>query len=295
MSYPVSQLIYRAYRLAGVITEAGRFYSQSQSDDALAVLNSMLDEWQTERIMAWAKVRTVFPLVANQQIYSIGDSRTGPTQPDYDFQRPEVIEQAGFIFTNVNPTIEQPMRILSQQEWAALTPKQLTSTIPTMLYYEQTVPYGLIYIWAIPTTTWGLALALYLWTNLAGSGRRQCADRHAAGLSRSDRAQPRLQVGDAVSDPGEAGGKLATRGGAREETDLDHQCSEIAHADGARGRWRVWSGRQVFNFQQLVSPETITRGHAFNALPRPRRKRFIPNPLAPRRCRSRHEPLYRAC
>lgn len=163
MSYPVGQLIYRAYRYAGVIAEAGRFYSQSQSDDGLQVLNSMLDEWQAERIMAWAKVRTVFNLVANKQIYTIGQDGLA----DFNFQRPEVVEQAGFIFTNVTPTIEQPMRILSQQEWAALTPKQLTSTIPTMLYYEQTVPDGTIWIWAIPTTAWGPALALYLWTNLA--------------------------------------------------------------------------------------------------------------------------------
>lgn len=127
------------------------------------MLNSMLDEYQSERLLVFAKARKTFPINANQGEYTIGTNGLA----DYNVPRPVQIDQAGFIFTNVTPQIEQPFRIIGVQEWAALTPKFLTSTVPFYLYYSPEVPLGKIHLFPVPSTSWGPnALALYLWVSL---------------------------------------------------------------------------------------------------------------------------------
>ncbi|HLG97151.1 MAG TPA: hypothetical protein VKX49_12635 [Bryobacteraceae bacterium] len=156
----VSDIIYSAYRIAGVLGAPGRGYGADAANDGLKVLNSMVDAWQAERLMVWAILRSVFNIVANQQTYVLGTTGT----VDWKLQRPERIEQAGFIFNNLNPTIEEPFKILTYQEWAALSPKSLNSTIPYMLYYEPFVPNGHVNLWPVPLANW--QIALYTWQNL---------------------------------------------------------------------------------------------------------------------------------
>jgi len=123
-----------------------------ESAVGLRTLNAMLDTWKTERLMVYAEVRTEFDIISGQQTYSIG------TGANWDVERPERIERAEFIFTNTSPEVEVPVKILSPQEWAALTPKKLTNTIQTMLYYEPTVPNGTVTLWPKPTQNWKIAV-----------------------------------------------------------------------------------------------------------------------------------------
>jgi len=160
MSINVADLIYTGYRIAGMVTAALRGPSSSEVADGIAALNSMLDSWKAERLMVYAIVRSVQTIVANRQTYTIG---TFPT-PDFSIERPERIDRAGFIFTNASPDFEQPLRILTEQEWAALSPKGTTGTVSTMLYYEPSIPNGTIKMFPIPTRAG--QIALYLWKTL---------------------------------------------------------------------------------------------------------------------------------
>lgn len=156
-----ADIAYVAYRIAGILPEPGRGYSGSEGVDALRILNSLINSMQAERLMVWAYVRTLFTTVAGQKSYKIG---TAPGA-DWLIPRPEEITLAGYVFTNVNPFVECPMQILTYQDWAALSPKELQSPISYMGYYQPDVPNGTFFLWPVPTDV-SILIALYTWTNL---------------------------------------------------------------------------------------------------------------------------------
>jgi hypothetical protein len=153
MPLTVADIIYSAYRIAGILREAGRGASPSAKADGLKVLNAMIDSWKAERLMVYAILRTPLSLQANKATYTIGTSGS----PDFTLERPEKITNAGLILTDT----ENALEILTPQTWAALSPKTLSSSIPYKLYYEPLVPNGKITLWPTPTTAW--QLALYTW------------------------------------------------------------------------------------------------------------------------------------
>jgi len=157
----VSALINTSLRIAHVMGAPGRGPSPEQVTEGFNVLNSMLDAWKAQRLMIYAVTRNVFPLNSGQDTYIIGmDPTDGPI--DWEIDRPEKIEQAGFLFTDVDPVIEQPMRVLwGSQEWASVSPKLLQSNVPYILYYEPSVPNGRVSVFPVPLNGW--QIALYLW------------------------------------------------------------------------------------------------------------------------------------
>lgn len=142
---------------------AGRTAGVVESQVGLATLNAMLDAWRTERLLVNAELRTLFNIVSGQQEYIIGLA-PAPVA-DFAIERPEQIHRAEFVFTNVTPNVETPIRILTSQEWAAMSPKTLTSTITTMLWYQPLVPNGKITLWPKPTQNW--KIGLWTWSILA--------------------------------------------------------------------------------------------------------------------------------
>ena len=161
-----ADLAYTAYRIAGILPEPGRGYSQSEAWDALKVLNSLIDSMLAERLMVWAYLRTQWVTTANKGEYTVGNTIVNGKQPDwYGIPRPEEITLAGYVFTNTQPQIEQQMKVLTYQEWAALSPKNLTSSIPYMLYFRADVPNGTIFLWPVPTDP-SVQIALYTWLNV---------------------------------------------------------------------------------------------------------------------------------
>lgn len=162
MSVTGADIAYVATRIAGIVLEAGRGYSGSEGSDALRILNSMLDSFQSERLMVYAYLRSEFSITPGQQDYLVGNTAGYDWGP---IPRPEELTLAGYVFTNVEPNVENPMRILSYQEWAALSPKDLESPIQYLLYYEPTVPNGTVHLWPVPTDQ-SVTVALYTWTNI---------------------------------------------------------------------------------------------------------------------------------
>lgn len=165
MSVTGADIGYVSYRIAGILLEAGRGYSGSEGSDALRVLNSMLDEFQSERLMVYAYLRSIFEIIPGQEEYSVGTTTVDSVPPDWFLPRPEELTLAGYIFSNVTPNVENPMRILSYQEWAALSPKDLENPVQYMLYYEPTVPNGIVHLWPVPTDQ-SVTVSLYTWQNV---------------------------------------------------------------------------------------------------------------------------------
>ena len=158
----VSTLFYNAARIAGILGAPGRGMTASETADCLLVFNAMLDAWMTEKLMVFYILQFPVQLVVNQQNYTIGMSGT----PDFPMPRPEQIDRAGLVLNNVFPSTEIPLQTYTDQEWSAVTPKQLQSTQPTGIWYQRTVPNGIITFWPIPQNPY--MVNLYLWMNLQG-------------------------------------------------------------------------------------------------------------------------------
>jgi len=158
----VSDLIYVALRLAGVLTVPGRQYGQAEQADAFNALNAMLDTWATERLMVPYIIRSVQTLSAGKQDYTIGISNTA-TPADFVMVRPSRIEAASILnMTNPASPLELPMDSLTVERWQGTALKTVTSSIPPKFYYEAAYPLGILHLLHIPAVA--NSVALYIWS-----------------------------------------------------------------------------------------------------------------------------------
>lgn len=153
----VRDLIAGSMRLIGAIA-TGETPAASEQADGLVALNDMLDSWSTEGLTVFDKVREEFSLVANQASYTMG------VAGNFNTSRPLRIENAGLILETSTPEVETPIRIINQDEWAAISQKDLTSDYPTRLYIEWANPLAVLFPWPVPTAA--NSLALYSWKPL---------------------------------------------------------------------------------------------------------------------------------
>lgn len=150
-------LITASLKSIGVIA-AGETASAEDAADGLSRLNDLMDAFSTERLTIYEVVRTTKTLTAGTASYSI---RSGG---DINIVRPVWIERAGLIQDiNADPQTEQPIRVLTDQEWARVAQKDFDSTYVQGIYYTHGWSAGersLIYVYPVPTTS-TTALVLY--------------------------------------------------------------------------------------------------------------------------------------
>lgn len=125
--------------------------------------NMMVDDFKAERLMIYEVLRNEFNVTTNTASFSIGPGG------DWDVPtRPLAIVRAGFIntFVSTDEPLETPIHIYTDEEWAAINLKNLTSTIAWGLWYEtsykQTAPIGTGRIFLYPILTQANKVALYL-------------------------------------------------------------------------------------------------------------------------------------
>lgn len=83
MGTVLEEIVTPALRKIGVLAE-GEQPSAAQATDALADLNSLIDQYAAERLQIFHTTRTVFDLVADQQAYLIGQDFDVPNTEDFD-------------------------------------------------------------------------------------------------------------------------------------------------------------------------------------------------------------------
>jgi hypothetical protein len=165
MATTVQDLVQSSLRLLRATTH-GRTPSSPVLTDALAALNQLVDQWGTERLTFYTTSRTVFNVVAGQQVYTIG-----PSGADWTAPRPPSIDEAGLLLSGTTAT-EIPLTILrTQADWAAIRVKGVASSIPSKLYYQDDYPSGQIALWPSPSASSQVALytpvAISQFTSLA--------------------------------------------------------------------------------------------------------------------------------
>lgn len=153
-------IIKSAMRLIGAI-DPGEEPEGPEAQDALEILNQMVDSWNIERLMIYGLEMNEFPLVVGQQTYTLG------TNGDFDMPRPTRIEAMGLVNINSNPAMpmEIPMYMLSLDDWEQIPVKSIASTYPLYVYDDGSIPFRNLNFWIVPTIVSNVRI--YSWVNLS--------------------------------------------------------------------------------------------------------------------------------
>jgi hypothetical protein len=148
-------LIKGSLRLIGALA-SGEEPDGNEGPDALAIYNQMVDDWDSERNMAYTIDILNFPLVSGKQTYAMG------INGDFNVPRPARIDAAGIILLD-NPAqpLEIPMEMLDDGGWASISVKNILSTVPLSLYADGAFPFNNLNFWPIPTVP--VQVNLYCW------------------------------------------------------------------------------------------------------------------------------------
>ena len=75
--------------------------------------------------------------------------------------RPVFLDHVNLIDTSVTPETEIPLVMLTEDAWAGVVQKDITSPWPRQWYYNPTFPAGTLTFWPVPTST-TIQIALYV-------------------------------------------------------------------------------------------------------------------------------------
>ena len=128
--------------------------SANQAAWALRHLNGMLEQWQNDDLLIYTVDRTLYPTVANQQIYTLGvGGDWATTQP----VRPGQIDMVSVMVG----TVEIPISVLNDEQWRDVTLKSTPSSFPLLMWSNGNFPLNTLYFWPIPTGIY--SIVLYTW------------------------------------------------------------------------------------------------------------------------------------
>jgi len=121
----------------------------SQAAGALRKLNNMIDAWNIENLMVYGSQQYIFPLTANQGVYSIGPTGT------LNIPRPAQIQSAFIRDVNASAPYRAdiPLYIYNDQEWQDVTFKGQTESYPLGIWFNNTSPLIYAYLNPVPSTT----------------------------------------------------------------------------------------------------------------------------------------------
>lgn len=129
-----------------LVTE--RAPTPDELSDGLEALNARVDSLRNEKLFCFAMQSESLSLVAAQSSYQIGPSG------DLNTTRPVAIEDAWI----ESGGSSYPVRIITPEQYDAITDKTATSTWPSKVSYRNTMPTGALLVWRVPTAVSTLKL-----------------------------------------------------------------------------------------------------------------------------------------
>lgn len=126
------------------------------ANDALDMLNGIVDIWSNEHLAVFNNVETVFSLVPGQRVYTIGAGG------DVNVPRPLRITNAYTrITTGGNQGVDFACQEVSGDKYTAIGLKGQPGPWPKFLYYNTGFPLAQLYLWPVPSGT----AEFHLWTD----------------------------------------------------------------------------------------------------------------------------------
>jgi hypothetical protein len=126
-------------------------------------LNYRIESWSALKRYVYNVDFPVYTLTPNVQPVLFGPNLTAPNfaTPNAG-PRPVKIEGANLVLNGSNPTTDLIINVRDDAWWLNQQVKQLTSTLPTDLYYSTGWPSGSIYFWPIPTVANDVRLEIWV-------------------------------------------------------------------------------------------------------------------------------------
>lgn len=133
----------------------GDTLDDEDAQDALDILNMMLESWSLDKLYVFEEAQVNFPFVASKQDYTVG--------PSGDFNMPARPLRLVSAFTRSNG-IDYPMHIIeAAADYDTIMNKQIVVFYPTYVWYEQTFPLGTLHFYPVPN---GNYVYLRFWQQL---------------------------------------------------------------------------------------------------------------------------------
>lgn len=139
-------LIKSSMRLAGIIS-GNQTPKANETNDALNVLNDMLEEWSTDGLTVWGSENNSFPLVPGKANYTLGPGG------DFNDIRPIDLRSFYVIFNGVS----YDGTLIQQDRYNRIAVKA-TPGIPREAYYIPNFPLGDIYFYPVPDQAYTVLL-----------------------------------------------------------------------------------------------------------------------------------------
>jgi len=142
MATTASDQINRALRLLGVLAE-GETPSAETSQDALIALNQMIDSWSTERLSVYYTQDQVFNWPSGEIKRTLG-----PTG-DFVGNRPVMLDDATYYRSPGG--VSYGVNFINQDQYNSIAVKTATSTLPQVIFVNETHPDIEMRIYPVPT------------------------------------------------------------------------------------------------------------------------------------------------
>lgn len=153
MAITALQLITSSMRLLGAVA-SGETPTADEQNDALIVLNDLLDSCNNKGLTIYSNSIQTFNLTAAKQTYAISAASVAP---ELTANRPVCVEYGYITYQGT----DYPLRTtLTRDEWMDIASKSTQSIIPCFLYYEPKYPAGEIKLWPVPQTAVTMTLSL---------------------------------------------------------------------------------------------------------------------------------------
>ena len=137
----------------------------------LRKLNYLINYWAAGEQYVYSKQFLLYTLVPNLSPHTIGPGGPDSNPPNNQIPatfpldaRPVLLESAAVVLSQGGTDIDVPIPVEDDDWWAQNRIKNLTSTIPTHVYYSEDWPNGSLYFWPIPTVA--NQVRLEVWTPL---------------------------------------------------------------------------------------------------------------------------------
>jgi hypothetical protein len=163
LTYTALDLITDAFVEIGVIPP-GEYPGAEEAQWAFRKLNDLIDTWSAQRKFVYSYVFNVYTLVPGLLPHTIGPSGTA-TYNTAPLPRPVRLESSALLL-NISPgQVDFLMNIRDHTWWAQQQVKEISTSVPTDVYYDPTFPDGSLYFWPVPNISYNVRLQF--WTAIS--------------------------------------------------------------------------------------------------------------------------------
>ena len=130
---------------------AGETISDADAEQALTVLNDMLDSWSNQSLACYTIQEQAFSLVAGVSAYTIGPGGT------WNGTRPlKLLDAPGRCYLQDENQTNYPIQVVERDQWNLIGTRNIVADIPDTVFYDPQYPLGIINVFPIPAQNFTL-------------------------------------------------------------------------------------------------------------------------------------------